>query len=708
MAQDGVGEGGRTVREGGQTVREGGATVRDVGPTMRDDGATVREGDQTVPDPVPAARAREPDVAGWQLPPSLAADYRVVEPLPARGGEADLYVVESRDAADAARRVAKIYRPDFDLKENVLERVRRADPGHVVRVDAYGQDGKRWWELMEYVEQGSLRMLIEREGPRLPDSLIIDILRELNEALAGLHRLDMEHRDLKPGNVLVRRRSPLELVLTDFGISSVMDAAVHFTRVAQTIRYAPPEAIGRYVSKEDDRRSEVAVEHTAWDYWSLGMMLVEMLTGERPYAHVSEELVPNQLATQNVEYLCEGITDPNWRKLCRGLLRRTPSLRWDTQAVSKWIADPDDPDLDVADEAAPESSAALAQGAVIHFDGAAYSTPAELGMALSKDWEKAESFWKRRFPDVRTWLSDSLGLQALGDALAAFDDGDYSLDTQVFGFIYYLAPNAPLRFRNQDISIERIVALGERAVLDADDDAAEALLALYREQILTVAGLLPDQEELAAVSGRWDDAVQDYEELRQRLGAQGVTVPEPDYDKFVMLLAASIPDSPLEPLLRDLAWRACTEDAWCCDWFRERFGHPEEMSVAAMAMLPYVHAAAERRGKAARKRPRRALVGGIVVGALFGILGFWADTAGQGDGIYAPPALDDGATWGGVILLLLLILVTRVAVAWYRGSEGTGWERVLFGSEDDNWQDAVDFSWRTLLAHGAAEDEESR
>ena len=683
-----------TVREGGsRTVREaGGQTVREAPGAP----ATVREG-PTSPLPRVGADLPEQQVRGW-LPGSLAADYRIVEALPARGAEADLYVVSPSggpDAEEPARLIAKVYRQGYDPGESVLQRIRDADPDHVVQVHAFGEDAGCWWELMEFIEHGSLADLIEQEGPRLPDALVMDILRELNNALASLHGLNMEHKDLKPDNVLVRSRSPLQLVLIDFGVTSALKATEHFTKMAGTRQYAPPEFDAGVVTR------------TTYDYWSLGMILVEMLAGEHPFAgdNVRDQTISHRLATDNTEFLVEGVADPSWRKLCRGLLRRAPSDRWDTEAVSKWIADPDDPDLFVAEEAAPESRADR-EAPAIDFDGAAYSTPVDLGLALSKDWDKAESFWTRRFGDVRTWLADGLGRQEVGDAIAAIDDSPVSLDAQVFNFIYTLAPNAPLRFRNEDIAVERIVALGERAMVDADREAAEALLVLYRERIMMLAALLPNQEALADVSGRWDETVQRYEGLRQHLAARSVAVPELDDDQLVMLLAASMPDSPLAAPLRSLAWSACTEDAWRCDWFRERFGHPEEMSVAAMVMLPFVHAAAQRRGRAARARPRRTLVGGLVAGALFGILVAWADPASLSSAsVYDPPDVDDANVWGGVFLLFPLILAVRFTIAWFRGDEGKGWERVLFGSDDETLAGAVDFSWPALLASGtAAED----
>ena len=640
-----------TVRESEATVREGGAAVRESGATVREGAATVREGGATVRE-APAAPSPSEEAAGW-LPPSLAANYRVVEALPARGGEADLYVVEARDASvedgdgGDSRRVAKVYRQGIAPKEDVFERVRKADPAHLIRVDDYGQDAGRWWELMEYVERGSLRVLIEQEGPKLPELLVRDILRQLNDALVDLHKLPLEHRDLKPANVLVRTRTPLDLVLTDFGISSVMDATMRVTSRARSILYAPPEALGG------------VIKHTKWDYWSLGMMLVEMLQGAHPYAGAQEAVVTFKLATGNVEELTGDISDPHWRKLCRGLLRRTPSNRWDTATVSKWLADPNDPGLAVAEERAPaRHSGSVPAAATIDFDGARYSTPEDLGAALSKDWAKAESFWKRRFADVRTWVTDGLGLPALGDALAEIDAGDAHLDVQLFSFIYHLAPNAPLRFRDVDLSVEGLAALAERAARPDGAGARAILLALHRHKILTLAAALAGGQELAAVSRRCEQAVSGYESIRAQVRGRGAEAPALDDDLRVRLIGASIPGSPALATLRLEAHRASSARARRCRWFRE-MAAPEDLPVAMLAVFPHLAAAAEREASVARVRPIRAGVGGTVVGGLFGFLVYWSDRPFYYASMSTP---GDGTAMLGTV-----VLAAVAAVLWYRG-----------------------------------------
>ena len=645
-----------TVREGGTTVREGPRTVRE---------------ESGVPPPA-VVRSQEEQVAGW-LPGSLAADYRVIESLPARGGEADLYVLERRntslESASETRRVAKVYRHGIAPKEDVIRRVQAADPAHVVRLDAYGRDAGRWWELMEYVERGSLRVLIEQEGPRLPADLVRNVLRQVNEALAGLHALPLEHRDLKPANVLVRSRTPLDLIVTDFGISSLMSASQHFTLAARTIKYAPPESIGIMESGGVTPGSMVMIEHTTWDYWSLGMMVVEMLQGTHPYDGLAEIVISNQLVTQNVDQLTEGISDPAWRKLCRGLLRRTPSARWDAGAVSKWLADPHDPSLAVAEEAAapPPSSVHLSPTATIAFDGVSFGTTADLGAALAKDWDKAESFWKRRYSDIHTWVIDGLGHGPLGKALAEVDDGDLPLDAQVFSFVYLLAPNAPVRFRDLDLTVEGLAALCGQAAERGNEAAHSHVLRLYRYRILALAAPLPGSEGLAEVSRRWDEAVGDYQRLRSESRGRGVAVPELNDEMLVRLLGATIPGSPTVSALRAQAHRASTEDARRCPWFRD-FGTPRQMSVAVLCMLPHLVGPARKQGRLKRLQLLRGCVGGMVVGSLFGRLVRWAD---------APtPSRDFWELAEGVFLLAQVTFAFYLAMPWYRAGTRGVWDKL--------------------------------
>ena len=88
-------------------------------------------------------------------------------------------------------------------------------------------------------------------------------------ALGHLHSANVLHRDIKPSNILVRSVDPLDLVLTDFGISSITDLSLHLTSVNRTAAYCAPEALTGVVAK-------------ASDWWSVGVIMIELLSGSIP------------------------------------------------------------------------------------------------------------------------------------------------------------------------------------------------------------------------------------------------------------------------------------------------------------------------------------------------------------------------------------------------------------------------------------------
>lgn len=603
VREDGNGaSAGRTVREGltpGGTVREG----TDSGTRREDSGSPVREGR--------SGRA-------W-LPPALAARFAVLEELPARGMEADLYVVVNEEDR---RFVAKIYRRGIRPNEQILHILKKASFEHIVRLEEFGEENGTNWELMEHIPHSSLRALIDQEGPKLPEALIRQILQELNEALAHLHGLPIEHRDLKPDNILVRTREPLDLVLADFGIASLMDVSIRETSAHRTAAYAPPEAIGVGVQKSDDGQTHrnVVVSRTRWDYWSLGMVIVEMLTGEHPLQGLSEPVVAKCLATQNVDDFVEGITQEGWRKLCRGLLRRDPRKRWGSEQVALWLKNERDPRLTVEEEVAPTEQNARG----IEFDCRTFTTPDSLGLALSQDWTKGESFLERRHKEVETWLFDKLGRPDLGQMLQEMDKTARSLDARTFSKIYLLAPSAPLRFRDMDLSPANIENIAKRAA-SGDREAGVALLAIHGSGILPSSTKLEHGKGLAKIERDWQAAVNDYRSRLQDVECNGARAPALEGDTLVKLLAAALPVPSVVTELRAAAQRAATSDARQCSWFRD-LGDPDKANVGALMVMPHVVRVAEagakqRRYEAALENfgvPARMLIG-LAGGLLIGI-----------------------------------------------------------------------------------------
>ena len=136
---------------------------------------------------------------------------------------------------------------------------------------ATGDDIPVAYLVMEYVDGEPLSAQLARDG-RLPAARVLEIIRQAALALAEAHRVGMVHRDVKPGNLLVRR-SDGAVKITDFGIARAADA-VPLTQngmVVGTAQYFSPEqAEGRVVGPPSD-------------VYSLGVVAYECLAGRLPF-----------------------------------------------------------------------------------------------------------------------------------------------------------------------------------------------------------------------------------------------------------------------------------------------------------------------------------------------------------------------------------------------------------------------------------------
>src|SRR5882757_5557935 len=81
--------------------------------------------------------------------------------------------------------------------------------------------------IMEYVPGGDLGSLIHRRG-HLPESDVKVMASQLLSALKYLHGMGITHRDVKPDNILIHNFSPLQVKLTDFGLSKMVDSEETF------------------------------------------------------------------------------------------------------------------------------------------------------------------------------------------------------------------------------------------------------------------------------------------------------------------------------------------------------------------------------------------------------------------------------------------------------------------------------------------------
>ncbi len=247
--------------------------------------------------------------------------FRIIERI-GIGGMADVYRAED---ARLHRTVAiKILRGAVDDPESVERAVSETTllaslnhRGLVTLYDAHVSATSSSYLVMEYVDGITLRRHMD-DGCLAPREAAA-LTRDLAEALHVAHESGIVHRDIKPSNVLLAP-SPLpherwRPKLADFGIAHLLDS----TRVT-----TPGLMIGTaaYVAPE---QAQGAPPAPAADIYALGLVLIEALSGRRPFAD-AEGIGALVARLSQPPAIPEGL-DERWRQLLRGMTALHPDDR---------------------------------------------------------------------------------------------------------------------------------------------------------------------------------------------------------------------------------------------------------------------------------------------------------------------------------------------------------------------------------------------
>ncbi len=220
----------------------------------------------------------------------------------------------------------------FQQESEIMTRI--AHP-NVVKVREIHLDAAMPYLVMEFVEGGDLRSLLRSEG-HLDVPTTIRLGLQMAEAFRAIHPENVIHRDIKPENILYRRlvSGELHFLLTDFGIAKIRADESSRTQTGQslmTYEYASPEQF------DNPRHVDAAT-----DYYSLGAVLYECLSGQVPFPLRDETglaqfmsqvltLPPPTLTLASGQFL-----PPSLRQLVQGLL---------TKLVDERIRDVDELEL---------------------------------------------------------------------------------------------------------------------------------------------------------------------------------------------------------------------------------------------------------------------------------------------------------------------------------------------------------------------------
>ena len=274
-------------------------------------------------------------VTALSIPDVVAGRFRIVRYI-SEGGMGTVY--EAEDLQLHERIALKTIRPSVASDQHAIDRFKQeihlgktvTHPNvcriHDLIVD-HAEDGSEILYLsMEYLEGETLAARIAR-GP-LPNVEALPLIQDMADGLAAAHLAEIVHRDFKSGNVmLVKRGGRTHAVITDFGLARTVrtsDFRSH-TSMVGTVDYMAPEQI---------RGEELT---PATDIYALGVVMYEMVTGQRPFTsdskitiamkHLNDEPIPPRELKPAL--------DPDWNDTILHCLRKDPSERFQSAAEVK-------------------------------------------------------------------------------------------------------------------------------------------------------------------------------------------------------------------------------------------------------------------------------------------------------------------------------------------------------------------------------------
>ncbi|MEM6867519.1 MAG: protein kinase [Cyanobacteria bacterium P01_C01_bin.121] len=181
-------------------------------------------------------------------------------------------VIKQLKPIDSSPDIYQLIQARFQREAAILEQLGENHP-QIPRLYAYFTENQVFYLVQEWVEGDTLEALAEKQLPQT-ESTVREILTTLLPALAFVHAQGIIHRDIKPGNIMLRKGS-YQPVLIDFGaVKETMGATVTESNPASSIVIGTPG----YMPAEQGAGRPIASS----DLYSLALTTVYLLTGKLP------------------------------------------------------------------------------------------------------------------------------------------------------------------------------------------------------------------------------------------------------------------------------------------------------------------------------------------------------------------------------------------------------------------------------------------
>ena len=256
--------------------------------------------------------------------PATIGRYSILREL----GHGAMGVVYEAEDPNIGRHIAlKVVKTDQigANREDVLRRFKNEaraagnlNHPNIITIHDAGEHEGLLYIAMEFVQGTNLADLLAKEG-RLPSAKVVDIIRQVCAGLDFAHTRGIIHRDIKPANIML---ADSLVKITDFGIANVGDGMTITGTVLGTPNYMSPEQV---LGKTIDGRS---------DLFSVGVMLYQMVTGERPFEGQSITTIMYKIVHEEpiAPRKLDSTIHPGLSAIVEKALAKAPEARFQTGA----------------------------------------------------------------------------------------------------------------------------------------------------------------------------------------------------------------------------------------------------------------------------------------------------------------------------------------------------------------------------------------